>query len=68
MNTKVSQLYGVGLDVEIRRINMRLDMVIQKKNDGLGLKNLMHIMCNHDKSGAGCMEREQFEKALRAYK
>jgi len=28
MNTRVSQMFGVGIDVEVRRINMQLQMQI----------------------------------------
>jgi len=44
MNTRVSQLYGVGMDVEVKRICMRLCMQIQKKNDGLSLRNMCHVL------------------------
>ena len=44
MNTRISQLYGVGMDVEVKRINMRLGMQIQKKNDGLSLRNLANVL------------------------
>lgn len=67
MNTRVSQLYGVGLDCEIKRINMTLVMNIQKRNDGLSLRNLLHIMKSHDKTNCGNLDREEFEKALRKY-
>ena len=44
MNTRISQLYGVGMDVEVKRINMRLCMQIQKKNDGLSLRNMANVL------------------------
>ena len=67
MNTRVSQLYGVGMDVEVKRINMRLGMQIQKKNDGLSLRNLANVLraCS---GGSDTMDFEQFEMGLRKYK
>jgi len=68
MNTRISQLYGVGLDVEISRINMRLVMNIQKRNDGLSLRNLLHICRTIDTNNSGSLDRDDFEKALKKYK
>jgi hypothetical protein len=68
MNTRISQLFGVGLDVEIARINMRLVMIIQKRNDGLSLRNLLHICRTCDANNSGSLDRENFEKALKKYK
>jgi hypothetical protein len=67
MNIKSSQLYGVGLDAEVRRINMKLQLVIQKKNDGLSLRNLHHHLKAQDTNNCGCLDREQFEKGLKKY-
>lgn len=68
MNTRVSQLYGVGLDVEVRRINMQLIMQIQKRNDdGLSLRQLLSLLRQHDTNGTGVLDQETFEAALRKF-
>ena len=68
MNTKVSQLYGVGTDVEVKRINMQIVMQIQKRNDGLSLRNLLSILRAQDATGSGCLDFDAFELGLRKYK
>lgn len=67
MNTKVSQLYGIGLDSEIRRIIMQLQMQIQKKTDGLSLRNLSQVLKEQDVHCCGVLNYEDFEKGLRKY-
>ena len=67
MNTRISQLYGVGMDVEVKRINMRLGMQIQKKNDGLSLRNLANVL-RAVSDGQDVMDQETFELGLRKYK
>lgn len=68
MNTRVSQLYGVGTDVEVKRINMQLTMQIQKRTDGLSLRNLLSILRSLDATGQGVLDFEQFELGLKKYK
>ena len=68
MNTRVSQLYGVGTDVEVKRINLQLVMQIQKRNDGLSLRNLLSVLRAQDKDGSGVLDFEAFELGLRKYK
>ena len=67
MNTRVSQLYGVGLDVEVQRINMRYQMTIQKRTDGLTLRNLIACCQAVDSANTGVLDRDGFEKALGKY-
>ena len=67
MNCKVSQLYGVGIDTEVTRINMHIQMSIAKKNDGLSLRNLLNVLRAVDKQNAGSLDNEDFEKGLRQY-
>lgn len=69
MNTRVSQLYGVGIDVEVKRINMQLIMQIQKrKDDCLSLRALLSLLRQHDNNSTGVLDQETFEKALRKFK
>jgi hypothetical protein len=65
MNTRVSHFYGVGISVEINRINMTLQMSIAKKSDGLSLRNLLNVLKALDKSNEGVLDTEFFEKGLR---
>ena len=58
MNTKSSHLFGIALDSEIRRTNMKLQMQIAKKNDGLSLRNLLHVLCESDTSKQGYFDQE----------
>ena len=67
MNCKVSQLYGVGIESEVSRINMHIQMSIAKKNDGLSLRNLLNVLRSVDKQNAGALDNEDFEKGLRLY-
>ena len=68
MNTRVSQLYGVGTDVEVKRINMNIIMSLQKRNDGLSLRNLLSHLRAQDKSSSGVLDYDGFELGLRKYK
>ena len=67
MNTKISQLYGVGVEVEVQRINMQLVMKLQKANDSLGIRNLAEILSKADADNKGVMDFEEFEEALKKY-
>lgn len=68
MNTRVSQLYGIGTDVEVKRINMQIVMQIQKRNDGLSLRNLLNFLRAQDKNGEGVLDFDGFELGLKKYK
>ena len=67
MNTKISQLYGVGVEVEVQRINMQLVMKLQKANDSLGIRNLAEVLNKADAESKGVMDFEEFEEALKKY-
>ena len=69
MNTRVSQLYGIGINVEVQRICMQLTMQIQKrKDDCLSLRALLSVLRQHDKNGTGVLDQENFELALKKFK
>ena len=61
-------MYGVGTDVEVKRINCQIVMQVQKRNDGLSLRNLLSILRAQDKSGSGVLDFDAFELGLRKYK
>lgn len=67
MNCKVSQLFGVGIDSEVTRVNMWIQMQIAKKNDGLSLRNLLNCLKKCDKDCSGSLDFEMFEKGLGSY-
>jgi Ca2+-binding EF-hand superfamily protein len=68
MNTRVSQYFGVGTNVEVQRINMQLCMKMQKKNDTLGVRNLAKTLAECDVDNKGVMDFEEFEEGLKKYK
>ena len=68
MKTRVSSMFGIGLDVEVKRINMKLQMQLEKRNDGLSLRNLLAVLREADTQGKGHLDYEEFEEALPKYK
>jgi Ca2+-binding protein (EF-Hand superfamily) len=59
-------LYGVGLDVTVKKIHMDLKLHIAKKV-GASLKNLQNIFNQMDKNGNHKLELKEFEKGLAAF-
>ena len=47
----MSQLYGVGLDIEVKRINTNFKMLIMKKGGSNGIKTLGTIFRRMDNNG-----------------
>ena len=69
MNTRISQLYGIGINVEVQRICMQLTMQIQKRQDDcLSLRALHAIFRQYDNNNTGVLDQESFEAALRKFK
>jgi hypothetical protein len=68
MNTRISQLYGVGTDVEVKRINLQIIMQLQKRQDGLSLRNLLSSLRAQDPTNSGVLDFDAFELGLRKYK
>lgn len=60
-------MYGVGLDVEVRRINMQLIMQLEKRADGLTLRNLAACLSAQDAAGAGVLDFDAFVLGLKKY-
>ena len=44
-------LFGVGLDIEVKRINTQFKIQIQKKG-GIGVRSLASIFKKYDKNGS----------------
>jgi hypothetical protein len=59
-------LYGVGLDIEVGRINTAFRMQIAKKG-GLGLRSLRLTMNRFDVNGNKKLDIAEFTEALAAF-
>ena len=68
MNTRAGSFFGVGLDVETKRTNLQLQMKLQRRNDGLSLRNMLACLQAVDVGCTGCLDFEQFEEGLKKYK
>lgn len=64
MNTRSSLLYGVGLDVETKRICMQIIMGLQKKNDMNALRALISNLAAQDVNGQGAYDFDDFTAGL----
>ena len=62
----MSQLYGVGLDIEVKRINTQFKMQIQKKG-GIGIRSLGVIFRQMDNNGNKKLDLEEFTQALNTF-
>ena len=56
-------LFGVGLDVEVKRIHLKMKLAISKRG-GSGIHNLKKIFKTFDYNGNGKMDIKEFEEAL----
>ena len=68
MNTRGSLLYGVGTDVEVKRIILQIQMQLQKRDiqkDGLVLRHILASCKAQDTSNEGCLDFDGFELALK---
>ena len=59
-------LFGVGLNVEVGRINTEFKMKIAKKG-GIGLRGLRVIFNRMDTNGNKKLDKDEFTEALAAY-
>jgi hypothetical protein len=55
----MSQLFGVGLDIEVKRINTQFKMQIQKRG-GIGIRTLSTIFRQMDNNGNKKLDQEEF--------
>jgi hypothetical protein len=56
-------LYGVGLEIEVKRINTQFKIFLQKKQK-VGIKSLASIFKKADKNGNKVLDQEEFTNAL----
>lgn len=56
-------LYGVGLDVEVLRINTQFKIQLQKRG-GIGIRSLAVIFKRLDSNGNNRLDLEEFTQAL----
>lgn len=59
----MSHLFGVGLDIEVKRINNNFKMQMAKKG-GMGIRSISKIFKQFDKNGNKKLDIEEFEQAL----
>ena len=62
----MSQLYGVGLDIEVGRINNQFKMQIQKRG-GIGIRSLGVIFRRMDNNGNRKLDQGEFTEALASF-
>ena len=62
----MSQLYGVGLNIEVGRINNQFKMQIQKRG-GIGIRSLGVIFRRMDNNGNKKLDQAEFTEALATY-
>jgi hypothetical protein len=60
-------LYGVGLDIEVKRINNAFKMQIMKKGGGVGLRTLGTIFRQMDNNRNRKLDQQEFSDALAAF-
>jgi len=62
----MSQLYGVGLNIEVGRINNQFKLQIQKRG-GIGIRSLGVIFRRMDDNGNKKLDLREFTEALNTY-
>ncbi len=62
----MSNLFGVGLNIECNRINAAIKMQLQKKG-GIGLRALAIMLYQADLTGSGQLSPQDFEKVLNSF-
>lgn len=54
-------LYGVGLDVQVEKINTELRLFVSRQKGGLSLRNLSKIFDSVDRNRNGKLDLEEFK-------
>lgn len=63
----MSHLYGVGLDITCKKINLEFKLQLRKRG-GIGIRSLRLIFKRFDENGNGKLDAYEFEQALAAFK
>lgn len=56
-------LYGVGLEIEVKRITTNFKIFLQKK-ERIGIKSLAAIFKKSDRNGNKTLDQDEFTQAL----
>lgn len=56
-------LFGVGLDIEVRRITTNFKILLQKKS-GIAIRSLAAIFRKADRNGNKVLDQNEFTEAL----
>jgi hypothetical protein len=56
-------LYGVGLEIEVKRISTNFKILLQKKQK-VGIKSLASIFKGADRNGDKTLDQDEFTQAL----
>ena len=59
-------LFGVGLEVEVKRIQTQFKIFLQKRQ-GVAIRDLAGILRKTDKKGSGKLNQNEFEAALNEF-
>jgi hypothetical protein len=60
-------LFGVGLNIEVNRINTQFKMQIQKRG-GIGIRSLATIFRRMDYNGNKKLDIQEFTEALNSFR
>ena len=59
-------LYGVGLDVNVKRIHIELKLAVSRQS-GKNIQELQRIFLKMDRNGNGKLDIKEFEMGLAAF-
>ncbi len=63
----MSHLYGVGLDITVKKINLEFKLQLRKRG-GIGIRSLRQIFKRLDLNGNKKLDAYEFEQALASFK
>jgi hypothetical protein len=67
MNTRSGSFFGVGLSAEVKRINMKVQLLLEKRNDGISVRNLESALAAQDADKTGSLSFKGTENGLNSY-
>lgn len=63
----MSHLYGVGIDITCKKINLDFKLQLRKRG-GIGIRSLKVMFRRFDENGNGKLDAYEFEQALASCK